>query len=138
MKERTLVILKPDCLEKKIAGKVLQRFQDSGLDIAACKMAKLDEKILAEHYQHIVDKPFYPPLLDFMRRRSVIIMILEGDNAVVRVRNLLGITNSIEAAAGTIRADFGLNNRENIAHASDSAESASIEIKRFFKEGEIF
>jgi len=138
MKERTLIILKPDCLEKKLVGAVLQRFQSAGLDIVACKMAKLQEPVLAEHYAHIVGKPYYPPLLDFMRRRSVIIAILEGDFAVLRVRNILGPTNSLEAPAGTIRGDFGLNNRENIAHASDSAESAKIEIARFFKAEEIF
>ncbi len=138
MKERTLIILKPDCLEKMIVGKVLQFFQDAALDIVACKMMKLDEKILAEHYAHIVGKPYYPPLLDFMSRRSVIALILEGEGAVQRVRNLLGPTNSADAPAGTIRGNYGLNNRENIVHASDSVENAQVEIARFFKADEIF
>jgi nucleoside-diphosphate kinase len=138
MKERTFVILKPDCMEKNLLPEVMGRFLKAGLTLVACKMAALDEKILAEHYAHIVDKPFYPPLVKFMMRRPVVMGILEGDNAVARVRKLLGCTNSLDAPAGTIRGDFGLDTRENIAHASDSVENAQIEINRFFKAGEIF
>ena len=138
MTQRTLIILKPDCMEKKLVGTVIQRFQNAGLDIVACKMAKLEESVLEEHYAHIVGKPYYPPLLDFMRRRSVILMVLEGDEAVSRVRNIIGPTNSAQAPAGTVRGDFGLNQRENIVHASDSEENAKIEIARFFKDGELF
>ncbi len=138
MKERTFIILKPDCMEKRLAPDVLARFLKSGLDIVACKMAKLEEPILKEHYAHIVGKSYYPPLVSFMSRRPVIMAVLEGDDAVAKVRRLLGPTSSQDAPAGTIRGDFGDNTRENIAHASDSVENAKIEIARFFKADEVF
>ena len=138
MKERTLIILKPDCMEKKLMPEVMRRFFEVGLDIVACKMVQLKDETLAEHYAHIVGKPYYPPLLDFMKRRPVIIAVLEGDDAVAKVRALLGPTNSEEAPKGTIRGDFGLNTRENIVHASDSPENAKIEIARFFLPSEVF
>lgn len=138
MKERTLIILKPDCMEKRLMPEVLGRFFAAGLDIAACKMARLDESVLELHYAHIAGKPYYPPLVEFMKRRPVIIAVLEGDNAIKKVRELLGPTNSQEAPKGTIRGDFGENTRENIAHASDSPESAAAEIARFFAESEVF
>lgn len=138
MKERTLIILKPDCMEKKLMPEVMRRFFEAGLDIVACKMVQLKDEILAEHYAHIVGKPYYPPLLDFMKRKPVIIAVLEGDDAVAKVRALLGPTNSEEAPKGTIRGDFGLNTRENIVHASDSPENAKIEIARFFLPSEVF
>jgi len=125
-------------MEKNLMPAVLDRFIKAGLKLVACKMAQLREDILKEHYAHIVGKPYYPPLVDFMSRCPVIIAILEGDDAVVRVRKLLGPTNSLEAPAGTIRGDMGTNTRENIAHASDSVESAQLEIARFFKKDEIF
>ena len=125
MKERTFVIFKPDCMEKRLAPDVLARLLKSGLDLVACKMARLDEATLKEHYAHIVDKPYYPPLVAFV-------------DAVAKVRRLLGPTNSREAPSGTIRGDFGDDTRENIAHASDSVENAKIEIARFFKEDELF
>ncbi len=138
MKERTLIILKPDCMEKRIIPEVLSRFFKAGLEIVACKMTKLGEPILREHYSHIAGQPYYPPLVEFMQRRPVLLAIFEGDDAVAKVRRLLGPTNSREACAGTIRGDFGDNTRENIAHASDSVENAAAEIKRFFKDCEVF
>ncbi len=138
MKERTFIIFKPDCMEKRLAPDVLARLLKSGLDLVACKMARLDEAVLKEHYAHIVDKPYYPPLVTFMQRTPVILAVFEGVDAVAKVRRLLGPTNSREAPSGTIRGDFGDDTRENIAHASDSVENAKIEIARFFKEDEIF
>ena len=138
MKEKTFIILKPDCMEKKLLPAVMGKFLNAGLDIVACKMTQLDEEILSKHYAHKTDKPFYPPLVEFMMRKPVIMAVLEGDNAVARVRKLLGCTNSVEAPAGTIRGDYGLDTRENIAHASDSLENAEIEINRFFDKSEIF
>ena len=138
MEEKTFIILKPDCMEKKLLPVVMAKFLNAGLDIVACKMSQLDEKILAEHYAHIVDKPFYPPLVAYMTRRPVIMAILKGDNAVLRVRKLLGCTNSLEAPAGTIRGEYGVDTRENVVHASDSPENAEIEIERFFDKAEIF
>lgn len=138
MKEETFIILKPDCMEKNLLPEVLGRFLRAGLEIIACKMTKLDDSILREHYAHIVDKPYYPPLVKFMQRKPVVMAVLRGDDAVARVRKLLGCTNSLDAPAGTIRGDFGLDTRENIAHASDSAENAQAEIARFFGSEEIF
>lgn len=138
MKERTLIILKPDCMEKKLMPEVLCRFLRAGLNIVGCKMVKMTPEILREHYAHITDKPFYPPLAEFMQRKPVIICILEGDDAVAKIRKLLGPTDSHAAPAGTIRGDFGENTRENIVHASDSVENAQVEIRRFFKVEEIF
>lgn len=125
-------------MEKKLEAAVLERFLKAGLDVVACKMSRLGEDVLREHYAHIVGKPYYPPLVEFMGRRPVIIAILEGDDAIAKVRKLLGPTNSLEAPAGTIRGDMGANTRENIAHASDSIESAHAEIARFFKPDEVF
>ncbi len=138
MKERTFIILKPDCIEKHLMPEVLDRFFKAGLELAACKMTQLDEAILRKHYAHIADKPYYPPLVKFMQRKPVVMAVLEGDNAVLKVRKILGCTNSLEAPAGTIRGDFGTDTRENIAHASDSVENAQAEIERFFKADEIF
>ncbi len=138
MKERTLVILKPDCLEKKLAGVVVDRLQKADMDIVACKMIALTDALLEAHYAHILDKPYFPPLRDFMKRRSVIVMVFEGEGAIAKTRELLGPTDSTKAPKGTIRGDFGLNTRENIAHASDSPESAAAEIARFFSDNEIF
>ncbi|MFI3291061.1 MAG: nucleoside-diphosphate kinase [Opitutales bacterium] len=132
MIEKTLIILKPDCLEKKLAGVVLNRFQEANLDIIDSKMMVASDEILASHYSHIADKPFYPNLKAFMQRRSVMVLILEGENAVATVRELLGPTDSTKAPKGTIRGDFGLNTTENIVHASDCVENAQIEIERFF------
>ncbi len=138
MKEKTLIILKPDCLEKKLAGTVLNRFQEANLDIIASKMINASDELLASHYNHIADKPFYPALKNFMQRRSVMLLVLEGEDAVHTVRELLGPTDSTKAPKGTIRGDFGLDTRENMVHASDSVENALIEIERFFAKTEVF
>ncbi len=138
MKERTFVIFKPDCMEKRLMSDVLARLMKTGFDVVALKMVKLEEPILREHYAHIVDKPYYPPLVEFMTRRPVVMAVFEGVDAVAKIRKLLGPTNSQEAPAGTIRGDFGENTRENICHASDSIENAKIEIDRFFKLDEVF
>ncbi len=136
--ESTVILLKPDAFEKHLAGKVLARFEDAGLVIRAVKMMRLDEAILREHYAHIAHLPVFPQLLAFMQRSPVIAMVLEGEDAVAKVRKLIGPTNSKDAAPGTIRGDFGEDMMVNVCHASDSTTSAAIEIRRFFKEEEIF
>lgn len=136
--ERTLIILKPDCMEKKLEGLVLDRFLKNGFNLIACKMMRLDRDILTRHYAHLVDKPYFPPILDFMMRSNVLVCILEGENAISKAREMLGPTDSTKAPKGTIRGDYGTNMRENIAHASDSAESAEREIANFFSKSEIF
>ncbi|MDE6300879.1 MAG: nucleoside-diphosphate kinase [Muribaculaceae bacterium] len=136
--EQTFVILKPSTIERFLIGDVLTRFQHRGLKISGIKMMQLDEKILREHYAHLVDRPFFPSLVASMTRTPVIVMVLEGKEAVETVRSMTGATNCRKAAPGTIRGDFGLSGQENIVHASDSVDNAKIEINRFFKPEEIF
>lgn len=136
--EKTLVILKPSTIQRGLVGQVLDRFQRKGLKIAGLKMMQLDEKILREHYAHLVDRPFFPTLLASMMATPVIVICLEGKDAVEVVRAMTGVTNSRKAAPGTIRGDFGMSGQENIVHASDSVENSMIEVKRFFADNEIF
>ena len=136
--ETTLVLLKPDALEKKIVGEVTARFEKAGLRLRGVKMLRFDDALLREHYSHIASKPFFPEVQEFMQKTPVIAVALEGAGAVNRVRELLGPTDSKKAAKGTIRGDFGLDVMVNVAHASDSAETAAVELKRFFQPSELF
>ena len=136
--EKTLVIFKPDCLEQRHVGNVLDRFEKAGFTIAACKMVQLTPKVLREHYAHVADKPFYPEIEKFMSSRPVLVLALEGDSVVSKVRDLLGPTDSRKAPKGTIRGDFGTEMMKNVVHASDSVDNAKIELARFFSPGEIF
>lgn len=136
--EKSLIILKPSCIQRALVGKVIDRFQQKGLTIAGIKMMQLDEKILREHYAHLVDRPFFPSLVKSMSATPVIVMALEGKDAVAVIRAMVGATNARNAAPGTIRGDFGMSGQENIVHASDSPENGEIEIKRFFKPEEVF
>jgi nucleoside-diphosphate kinase len=136
--QRTLVILKPDCMQKRLAGEVLRRFEQAGFSVVGCKMARLSAAVLREHYAHVASKPFYPEIEAFMSECPVIIAALQGDNIVAKVRDLLGPTDSKKAAKGTIRGDFGTDMMRNMVHASDSEANAAIELKRFFKADELF
>ncbi|MCF7667156.1 MAG: nucleoside-diphosphate kinase [Akkermansiaceae bacterium] len=136
--QTTLILFKPDAIEKNLTGKVIARFQDEGFVIRGIKMMQLDDAILREHYSHVADKPFFPEIVAFMSRTPVIALALEGDGVIDRVRDLLGPTNSKAAPAGTIRGDFGEDMMTNVCHASDSPEAAQTELKRFFKAGEVF
>jgi nucleoside-diphosphate kinase len=136
--EKTLIILKPDTFEKRKVGATISRFEDAGFSIVATKMIRLTSDLLKEHYAHIADKPFFPRIEEFMSSLPVIVMILEGESAIERVRNMTGPTNSLQAAPGTIRGDWGTDMMLNIVHASDGEESAQAEIKRFFSEDEIY
>ncbi|MBN8246109.1 MAG: nucleoside-diphosphate kinase [Verrucomicrobia bacterium] len=135
--ERSLILCKPDCMEKNLAGEVIARFEKAGLRLVAAKMLRLTPALLDEHYSHLKDKPFFPEIVTFMSSRPVLALILEGDQAVGRVRDLLGPTDSRKAAKGTIRGDLGTSNMLNIAHASDSVENAALEVRRFFRADEI-
>ena len=135
--EKTLIILKPDAMEKRLVGEVLGRFERAGFDIVACKMTRLSAALLREHYAHVADRPFYPNLEAFMSSRPVIIAVLQGPGVIAKVRELLGPTNSKNAPAGTIRGDLSTDSTVNVAHASDSPESAAAEIRRFFKPDEL-
>jgi len=136
--ETTLILLKPDCIAGRKAGEVLKRFEDAGFQIRGCRMFRADSALLREHYAHIASKPFYPEVETFMQSTPVIALALAGDNAVGRVRDIIGPTDSKKAAKGTVRGDFGVDVMANIVHASDSPENAAIELKRFFRDGELF
>ena len=136
--QRTLIIFKPDCMEKRHVGSVLDRFEKAGFSIIGCKMTRLLPPVLREHYAHVASMPFYPEIERFMGSRPVIVMALSGEDIVQKVRNLLGPTDSKKAAKGTIRGDFGTDMMVNVVHASDSDENARAEIARFFKPGEIY
>ena len=140
--ETTLILFKPDAISKNISGQVLARFQAEGFVIRGIKMMRLSDEILDEHYSHIADKPFFPSVRGFMQETPVIALALEGENIIARVRDLIGPTDSTQAAAGTIRGDFGHKDGDakmrNVCHASDSTEAAAAEIKRFFTDSEIF
>lgn len=136
--QKTFVIFKPDCMQQKHVGDVLARFEKAGFSIIGCKMTRLSPEILREHYAHVASKPFYPEIETFMKSTPVVLMALQGDNIVARVRDLLGPTDSRKAAKGTIRGDFGTDMMVNVVHASDSDENAKIEIARFFKADELY
>lgn len=136
--EQTLIIFKPSSIERAIVGRILSRFEQKGLAIVGMKMIKLSEEILRQHYSHLVDKPFFPLILRSMTASPVIVMVLEGIEAISVVRTLTGATNGREALPGTIRGDFSMSNQENIIHASSSPEDAKTEINRFFTPDEIF
>ncbi len=136
--EKTLVILKPDCLNQHATGTVLERFERAGFEIVGCKMMHLSPALLREHYAHLAKMPFFPEIERFMGSRSVLVLILRGERAIDRVRELLGPTDSTKAPKGTIRGDLGTDKMANICHASDSAAAAVAEIQRFFRPEEIF
>lgn len=136
--EKTLVILKPSCVERGLIGDVIGRIQKRGIIIIAMKMMQLDEEIFREHYSHLVDKPFFPGLCASMMASPVVCMVLKGVDVVNVFRTMVGATNGRKAAPGTLRGDFCMSGQANIVHASDSPENAEIEIKRFFKPDEVF
>jgi nucleoside-diphosphate kinase len=136
--ETTLILFKPDALTKNLVGQVLTRFEGAALKIRGIKMLQFSDALLQEHYAHIAAKPFFPEVQKFMQQTPVIALALAGDNAVARVRELLGPTDSRKAAKGTIRGDFGVDVMVNVCHASDSPETAAAELKRFFQPGELF
>ncbi len=136
--EKTFIILKPDCMEKGLAGKVLQRFEDAGFSVIAMKMGRLSSELLKEHYAHVADKPFFPEIEEFMSSRPVVMAGLQGENVIERVRELLGPTDSNKAPAGTIRGDYGTDMMRNVVHASDGPETSAAEFERFFDTAEIY
>lgn len=136
--QKSLILLKPDAVSKGHCGEVIRRFEEAGFRIAGCKMISLSNDLLNDHYSHLADKPFFGEIVDFMQSTPVIGMVLEGENAVDRVRDMLGPTDSTKAEKGTIRGDLGETVMLNICHASDSPEAAEAEVKRFFKDEEVF
>jgi nucleoside-diphosphate kinase len=130
--EKTLVIIKPDAIEKKCIGKIIDIFENCELDIIQTEMMAVSDDMLNEHYSHLTDKPFFPEIVEFMQSLPVIVMTLQGENAVTRVRDLVGVTDPSEADPDTIRNQFGTDVMKNVVHASDSVENAEAEIERFF------
>ncbi|EAK5748973.1 nucleoside-diphosphate kinase [Campylobacter lari] len=135
--EKTLSIIKPDAVEKGVIGQILTRFENNGLRIAATKKIQLSEKEAQEFYAVHKDRPFFKDLVEFMISGPVVVSVLEGENAVLKNRELMGATNPKEAALGTIRADFADSIDANAVHGSDSLENAKIEIEFFFSKTEI-
>ena len=135
--QRTLILLKPDCLEKQVAGQVISRFEEKDYSIIASKMIQLDQQLLLEHYAHVADLPFFPEIAEFMSSRPVLAFVVEGEDVIKGIRDLLGPTDSTTAPPGTIRGDLGTDRMKNVAHASDSPESALVEINRFFEADQI-
>lgn len=135
--ERTLSIIKPDAVKKGVIGKIVDRFESNGLRIAAMKKMQLSEDTAGQFYAIHKERPFFGDLVAFMISGPVVVMVLEGENAVLKNRELMGATNPKEAAPGTIRADFAESIDANAVHGSDSAENAAIEIGQFFSQFEI-
>ncbi|RDU73374.1 nucleoside-diphosphate kinase [Helicobacter aurati] len=136
--EQTLSIIKPDAVKKNVIGKIVSRFEENGLRIAAAKKMQLDKEEAKRFYAIHKDRPFFNDLVDFMVSGPILVMVLEGENAVAKNRELMGATNPKEAKQGTIRADFAESIDANAVHGSDSKENASIEIAFFFAGTEIF
>ncbi|MFI5895571.1 nucleoside-diphosphate kinase [Actinoplanes sp. NPDC051513] len=130
--ERSLVLVKPDAVRRGLLGEILARFERKGLVIEALELRTMDATLADQHYADHVEKPFYPPLKQFMTSGPLAAMVLAGDNVIEVVRTMIGATDGRKAAAGTIRGDYSLSNRENLVHASDSAESAARELALWF------
>lgn len=135
--ERTLIILKPDCVQRRLVGRVIQRFEDKGLTIAAMKLIQIDKELAERHYGVHQGKPFYEGLLAYITSGPVVVMVVSGPRAIEVSRKLMGKTFGFEAEPGTIRGDFGASTTYNLVHGSDSPESAETEIALYFRPDEI-
>jgi nucleoside-diphosphate kinase len=135
--ERTLVIIKPDAVQRGLIGEITTRFEQRGLRITALKLMQINEALARRHYAIHEGKPFYEPLIRYITSSPVVVMVLEGNNSIEIARRTMGATNPAEAAAGTIRADFGLEIGRNLVHGSDGPETAAFEVPLFFTEDEI-
>lgn len=136
--QTTLVLLKPDCVQRNLMWEVIGRFERKGLTILGMKMIQLDDALINEHYGFLSDKPFFPSIVSYMKSSPIVAMAIRGANAVPTIRAMSGATNPVDALPWTIRGDFALSIDGNIMHASDSEETANEELKRFFKSEEIF
>ncbi|MBQ0049998.1 MAG: nucleoside-diphosphate kinase [Bacteroidales bacterium] len=136
--ERTLVLLKPGIIQRQLMGEIINRFEKRGLRIVGMKMMQLNDEILDEHYSHLTEKPFFKSLKESMTITPVVALAIEGVDAIRVVRMMAGTTNGRNAAPGTIRGDYCVSNQQNVVHASDGPHTAYDELKRFFKDGEIF
>jgi nucleoside-diphosphate kinase len=135
--ERTLVLLKPDCVERRLMGRIIARFEDKGLNIIAMKMMRVSPALAKQHYAEHVNKPFYPGLEQFITGGPIVAMVVEGLEAIRVVREMLGATSGLKAAAGTIRGDFSASRQMNLVHASDGPDAASRELALYFRQEEL-
>ena len=133
IEEKTLIIMKPDAIQRALFGEILQRFERKGLKIIGVKMTKISDILIEEHYSHLVEKPFFNTLKNYMQASPVVLIALAGVNAISATRLIVGPTKGHEADAGSIRGDYSMSGQSNLVHASDSLENAEIEIKRFLK-----
>ena len=131
--QRTLVLLKPDCVQRRLMGRVISRFEDKGLNIVAMKMIRVSSELSRQHYVEHVEKPFYPSLEAFITSAPIVAMAIDGLDAINVVREMLGATSGLKAAAGTIRGDFSSSRQMNLVHASDSEASAKRELELYFQ-----
>lgn len=136
--ERTLVLIKPDGMQKHVVGQIVDRFERAGLQLVGLKMLRLTEEILTVWYAHHADKPFFPQLVADMMATPIVALVLEGEGAIQKVFDICGVTDPAEAAPGTIRKDFGESKPKNVVHRSDSAEAAAKEIGLLFAPQELF
>jgi nucleoside-diphosphate kinase len=135
--ETTLIILKPDAVQRGLMGRLVSRFEDKGLQIVGCKLMQISQQLAATHYEAHKAKPFYPGLVKFMTSAPVLVMAVRGNGAITIARNMMGATFGSKANPGTIRGDFGVSNSFNLIHGSDSPEAAERELKLFFGPGEV-
>lgn len=135
--ERTLILLKPDCVERRLSGRILARFEDKGFNIVAMKLMRVTPALAKQHYAEHVSKPFYPNLEAFITGGPTVALVLEGLEVIRVVRDMLGATSGLKAAPGTIRGDFSSSRQMNLVHASDGPEAAGREIALYFKADEI-
>jgi nucleoside-diphosphate kinase len=136
--ERTLVLVKPDAMERNLGGQILARFEKAGLKLVALRMLRVDEGLANRHYAVHAGKPFFKDLIAYITSYPIIAAVFEGENAIARARQTMGATDPKKAEAGTIRKDFGMDLQRNSVHGSDSPENAATEIKLYFKEKEIY
>lgn len=137
MLERSLVLLKPDCVERRLMGQIIARFEAKGLNIIGAKLLRVTPELSKQHYAEHVSKPFYKSLEDFITSAPIMALAIEGLEAIRVIRDMLGATNGLKAAPGTIRGDFSSSRQMNLVHASDSPESAARELSLYFKPEEI-
>ena len=134
MRQRTLVLVKPDGVRRRLVGEIIRRFETKTYDIVAMKLMTVDEELAKRHYEEHLEKPFFPELLAFITSGPIVAMAVEGEEAVPTIRAMMGATNPLNAAPGTIRGDFGMITTENLVHGSDSPDSAARELGLFFPE----
>jgi nucleoside-diphosphate kinase len=137
MAERTLVLIKPDAMQRRLAGEILARLEQRGLRVRAAKLVQVDRALAEEHYSEHAEKPFFGELVDFITSSPTLALVVEGEQAVSVVRATMGATNPVDATPGTIRGDLALAMPDNLVHGSDSAESAEREIALWFSDGEL-